>query len=175
MKTADSLPFLARANGTSEWMWFIFFRFLISTFINFLIVSSASVLICWIMYKKVDVNHFLHGFSMMLVKNKPVLKFVNFLFGVKFGEISIIILYRYSFPWDQTTLLGCFVEMGFTAINATMYLLTTGVFLLLFISICFYHNAFYKIFQHSVAELGRGKNDKRILCDLIQFHITTKE
>lgn len=56
------------------------------------------------------------------------------------------------------------------------YLLINGTVLLLFISIYYYTEAFYKMFQHSVRR-GPHKNldDKEFLRKLVQFHILIKE
>lgn len=77
-----------------------------------------------------------------------------------------------SLPWNQTTILGYFGEICFTVIASETYLIVTGVFLILFISICNHHQAFYDIFKQSINECNR--HDEKFIRGLIQFHISTK-
>lgn len=75
-------------------------------------------------------------------------------------------------PWNQTTLLGYFGESFIVAVDCTSYLFTTGVFLLLFLSLCIHHQAFHKMFKHSIDTLNQcDKNccDEKYLCGLIRF------
>lgn len=57
------------------------------------------------------------------------------------------------------------------------YLVLNGSILLLFISICWYHRAFYERFRDSVRQLDdrhRNQDTKTILHELIRFHVRVK-
>lgn len=65
---------------------------------------------------------------------------------------------------------------------AEAYLIVNGVFLLLFISMCLQHQAFYGMVQHSLNEFDHhshhsdgGRANKEFLCKLIRFHIMIKK
>lgn len=84
----------------------------------------------------------------------------------------------FSLPWNQTTFLGYSVEIAFTIYQGQTYMISNGVLLLFFISKCYHHQAFYSMFKHSVAKLEQSdanQSDKRLLCDLIQFHVSIRE
>lgn len=84
----------------------------------------------------------------------------------------------FSLPWNQRTPLGYAMEMFFSVFNADFYFIVNGAFLLLFISICKHHEAFYKMFEHSLRKYDQNdtdRMDKKSLCDLIRFHILVKE
>lgn len=69
--------------------------------------------------------------------------------------------------------MGYFGEILFSVMVEQAYMIVAGTVLLLFISICFYHQAFYKIFEHVINdELNQCKTVGRaeeIIRDLIQF------
>lgn len=57
----------------------------------------------------------------------------------------------------------------------TSYLIGNGVPLILFISMCLHHQAFYKMFQYSLEQFNvseRKRNDE--INDIIRFHVLTK-
>lgn len=80
-------------------------------------------------------------------------------------------------------MMGYFGEIIQTLIAAEIFLLVNGVPLVLFISICIHHQAFYKIFKHMIDEWNaRQKNqsadkdvEKFLAYDLIHFHILVKK
>lgn len=84
-----------------------------------------------------------------------------------------------SLPWNQTTVLGYLGEIGFIMFSAKAFMITNGVLLMFFVSICRHYGAFYQIFKHSIGKLTHSDRnnrcDKAILCDLIRFHISIKE
>lgn len=83
-----------------------------------------------------------------------------------------------SLPWDTTTLTGYIGEIIFDINLAEAFYIATGVLLLLFMSICLHHRAFYKRFQHSLRALDQPneiENIDKFICDLIRFHISIKE
>lgn len=68
--------------------------------------------------------------------------------------------------------------MIFVSTVAETYFLVNGAFLILFISICFHHRAFYKIFESTIEQLGNTNssyNDKLLLCQLVKFHVSVTE
>lgn len=59
-------------------------------------------------------------------------------------------------------------------------MIANGTILLLFISMCLHHRAFYKMMKNSIDKLNQKSNDEircdeKFLRDLIQFHISSKE
>lgn len=78
-------------------------------------------------------------------------------------------------PWDQTTPWGYFGETLYHLFVGEMYLLTNGAFLLLFISLCLHHRAFYQMFDNFVRKMDypdENRNDTRHVWKLIKFHNT---
>lgn len=75
--------------------------------------------------------------------------------------------------WNQTTYFGYFGEVISLSLGAGTYLIASGAVMLLFISVCLHHRAFFKIFEHTIDTLKQC--DKKSLCDLIRFHVTVKE
>lgn len=58
------------------------------------------------------------------------------------------------------------------------YMFINGSMILLFISICQHHDAFYKMIQYSVRKLNDSNDDKsneEIVRDLIDLNIQVKE
>lgn len=80
---------------------------------------------------------------------------------------------HFSLPWNQSTYLGYFAEILFHSITSYGYGISIGTPLLLFISLCFHHQAFSKMFKHSIDE--SEKYDAKLLCDFIRFHISAKK
>lgn len=59
-----------------------------------------------------------------------------------------------------------------------IFLIQNSAFLLLFISLCVFHRAFYQMFSHTLKKLdhrNENQDDEKFLCDLIRFHNTVKE
>lgn len=81
----------------------------------------------------------------------------------------------YRLPWDQTTLLGYFGEIFINVLILGGYLLTNGALLLLFMSICVYHQTFSKMFKHLIVEMNQDKMKEKYICSLTSFHISTKQ
>lgn len=90
-------------------------------------------------------------------------------------------LSKFSLPWNQTTLVGYAEELCFSIPVGFGYFFVNGVFSLLFISICQHHQAFYKMFKHSVVKSkpkrpnGTNQSDAKFFYDLIRFHTSVKE
>lgn len=81
-------------------------------------------------------------------------------------------------PWNQRSLLGWFYETIFSVVSSSLYLHTNVVFLTFFIAICEFHRAFLSYFVITMQK-NQNMNDKnrikRLLCDVIQYHISTKK
>lgn len=90
-------------------------------------------------------------------------------------------------PWNQSTIFGYFAEIAFFLMITGVFTLINGAFLLLFMSMCIHHRAFYEIIQHSIDEWNSTNADKnyginenylvnqRFICDLIYFHVLVKK
>lgn len=84
----------------------------------------------------------------------------------------------FSAPWDQNTPIGYLFEISFSTSAGECYFIINGAVLLIFISVCLHHQAFYQMFLHSINEFDRlqnKRNGKQHLCELIKFHCNTKE
>lgn len=90
-----------------------------------------------------------------------------------------MLLTVYSLPWDQMTLRGYFGEIGFSLGIVAASLTSNNMFLVLFVSICFFHRAFYEIFEHLIEKFkwqsGQDQSGQRLIYNLIRFHVSTKE
>lgn len=65
---ADSFRFLARANGTSEWLWKMFFVCTIIAATSVMMSALTSILLCRIINGSVEVDQLYHPYRVMLVK-----------------------------------------------------------------------------------------------------------
>lgn len=86
--------------------------------------------------------------------------------------------YPFSLPWNQQSLTGYFFMTCLDISTVESDFFFNGSILLLFIFICFHHQAFYKRFEYLVQKLevpDKKRNDKNFLHELIQFHILVKE
>ena len=83
-----------------------------------------------------------------------------------------------SLPWNQTTLLGYFGESTFMMFSGETFVYANGIMMLIFISICIHHLAFYEMLKYSIEKwnrLKKNQNDERFICNQIHFHNTVKE
>lgn len=89
-----------------------------------------------------------------------------------------------SLPWDQSSVVGYLGEVFHITIATKVYLIVNGVPLMLFISICTQHRAFYPIFKHSIdkwnardkiQQIQHHRDGKKFICGLIRFHLSVKE
>lgn len=69
--------------------------------------------------------------------------------------------------------MGYFGEIFITMAFAYGYLIIHGISLILFISMCLHHQAFSKIFKHTIEKTKECH--AKFLRDLIGFHLTAKE
>lgn len=85
--------------------------------------------------------------------------------------------HSFRLPWDVQTPLGYIAEILFSIGVCEVYLAFNGTILLFFVSICWYHRAFYHMFQQSLEEFNECAKDqyhKKLLCKLISFHNSIK-
>lgn len=85
----------------------------------------------------------------------------------------------YSLPWNQDTLVGYIGEIAYCCFVGEAYILSNGVILLLFVSICLHHKAFYQMYENAVIKLTEFDKNQNIheynnICDLVRFHVTIK-
>lgn len=81
-------------------------------------------------------------------------------------------------PWDQQAVFGFLGEMFYILAVALAYYFANGTFLVLLVSICMHHRAFYKMFKMFVRELDEldsARRQEEMLCHVIHFHVTVKE
>lgn len=86
-------------------------------------------------------------------------------------------------PWDQNTFYGWTVEAVFSVFSAISFLFVYPTFLIFFISICEYQNAFHEIFQSECTAIGRKARAqhcelidvKAAIRDVVNFHNLAKE
>lgn len=80
-------------------------------------------------------------------------------------------------PWNQNVISGYIYEICYDLFASGAYMITNGWLLLVFVSICLHHQAFYKMFHRKIRELNepdRCENDEQFLCNLIQFQNTAR-
>lgn len=80
-------------------------------------------------------------------------------------------------PWDQETFIGYIAEIICIVVTDEGYLLTSGSILLLYISMCLHHRAFYEMFRHLLRtreHQNRVKNQLEWIYDVIRFHSSVK-
>lgn len=83
----------------------------------------------------------------------------------------------YSLPWNQKTPIGYIVEVWYDVFLGVVYYTGNGAIMLLFISLCLFHRAFYNMYSHYLLQLNRtdkNRNNKEFLCDLIRFQNLVK-
>lgn len=91
-----------------------------------------------------------------------------------------MILYHFicSVPWNQSTISGYFCTMLFTTAIVVAFMVVHGLLLVLFISICIQHRAFYQIVQELIAQWNCHPKEyhsaHEFICRVIRFHISVK-
>lgn len=181
---------MEQANAKSEWMWRVYFLTMIIVPISAGILGPLSVLICWMRRGNIDTQYLYRPFRISYVEMHFFRLFVKFQFFFekkkfgflfwKFGKLEKKINWncRFRLPWNQTSALGYAQDLFVEVLIGEAYMIFNGSFLLLFISICLHHQAFYKIFQLAVRKLDfsdRNQSDETTMCQLIRFHILVKE
>lgn len=175
----DIEDFLSQADKLCELIWSIYFKLHVIYMVSVTIAPAASIISCWLIYGHFDVDHLFHILNMRSVSAAFIYRIKNFRNELVWIEKKIM---HFSSPWDKTTMLGYFGEIVQTWIAAEIYLIVNGVALVLFISICIHHRAFYKIFKHSIHEWNSCQKNQNhdedrgsiFVRDLIHFHILVK-
>lgn len=142
------MQYLMHANALSELMWTISLKYImpIAMAFNMALAALSAIISIWI-----------HGELVSSDLYHP------------FDEIQL--------PWNQLTFMGYLAEAFYTFMVGEMYLLASS-YILLFVSMCQHLDAFNQMFRHFVNELNQNRanlNDKRLLCQVIRFHIEIKE
>lgn len=92
---------------------------------------------------------------------------------------QICMFYQFRLPWDQQTTSGYIGEMGYCLIKGSVYAFANAALLLFFISLCLYHQAFYRRFEQLVHQIDDVKENPsaRIpyIYESIRFQNTIKE
>ncbi|XP_031632738.1 odorant receptor 67a-like [Contarinia nasturtii] len=146
-KDEDSFQFLERANDKCEWLLKFYFTRVFS--------------IQWFF-------HLLTGIGSLL--------FCMYLDG-ELNRDHLYEPFHFVLPWNQTTPLGYCGQLSVTLLYFISYFTLNGAFFLIFISMCFHHEAFYEMFQHKLRKLNHpdeNGNKKKLLCKIIQFQISIR-
>ena len=170
-KNTDSHEFLIRANKTCEWMWSLLWKSMIIFGVCIVMTAVASIFIVYLIHGEFDEVKFYRLIRLEWVKIlRPYFEWKNHKIYENF------IFFLDSLPWNQLTIWGYFGEISYYEISCAGYIFVIGVLLLLFISICIHHHAFYQIFEHSINEANRTKQfDKKYFYHLARCHIAEKE
>lgn len=121
-------------------------------------------------------REFFPSTSICVNVNLKIVSQIYFFF--QFDEIDCFSSCNFSLPWNQSTPMGYVGELCFSIWVGFGYFFANGAFLLLFISMCLHHQAFYGMFRHLVEKLKRPKKnrcDAQFLCDLVRFYISKRE
>lgn len=81
-------------------------------------------------------------------------------------------------PWNQSTLIGYLAEVFYGTFLCEVFIVATGSVLCLFMSMSWHHEAFFFMFRYSVRKLDKpetNNNNKKIIFDLVRFHMMVKE
>lgn len=156
-------------------MYRILFKTVIFGAIWIVAVSVVSVFICWFNHGHFDAKYVYHPFRLEWDFWK--------LFRTKWDSINTHVqinrlIFSYRLPWDNSTLIGFVAEICSILNCYHSYNIVNGSTMLLFISICLHHQAFFKMVQHSISKIDRNvhrQNYDQLLCELIHFHTSAKK
>lgn len=162
-KNAESIEFLMRANEKCEWMWKVYFIFGMGGYCADLILTAmTSILLCFHRYGTLDTQHlYLPSRLMWVTMHTFSLNYYNFWMN-------------FSLPWSHETLTGYFAEVLYSTISAESFLCFNGAILMLFISMCMHHAAFYDIYHNYVQKLNSDVRKMEPIFRIIRFHIKVK-
>lgn len=98
-------------------------------------------------------------------------------------EFKKCVILSYRLPWNQNTLQGWMIETLYSSFFSACYCLMAPLFLILFVSVCNYHDAFYKLFRFQIANIDATAGFEpfptvRIMETMhqsISLHISAKE
>lgn len=167
------IEILNHANNKCEWLWTIHFKFMTIFFLNVILLCGISIFICWLNYGKLQIDHFYHPADTECAK-----QLFNHFLKLLFDKICDSKCVFHRLPWNQSTFLGYFVEIFGGILYSEGYYLQNGVLLLLFLSICIHHQAFYKMFQYLTVELNHDDGNRCVqkhMGKLVRFHVSAKE
>lgn len=86
--------------------------------------------------------------------------------------------FRFSLPWNQSTPIGYSVEITLSISDPEFYMVSNGVFLLLFISLCQHHRAFYDIIEYTTRKIGKKESyqsNAYLFGDIVEIHTAAKK
>lgn len=166
--TIDSTGILARTNDTCELMWLILSRILPCLFIG---LSASFCLMTFfnLSHGIYDLDQFYRPYYSKCVSLS--------LFPISSYKTDIFSNSRFSLPWNQSKIVGYVGELGFIIASCEVALSTNCITIILFISMCLHHCAFYKLFKHTIKEWNccqQNQCSKTMICHLVRFHISVK-
>lgn len=91
--------------------------------------------------------------------------------------VSVFLRCEFQFAMESAHKHWIFL-ICYDLVTAEVYVFSGAMFIILFVSLCYHHRAFFKIFQHSLHTFDRSdeaRNDEILLFQLIRFHVTIKE
>lgn len=165
----ESFDHLVQAHNKSEQLWQFYFKLMLGVLIMLSITSGASVIHCWIINGRFDENSVFRPLKASYVEKDNL--------NTNFLKHSYILQF-FSVPWNQSTLFGFFEDVLFCIIVAEAVFLFNGAFILLFISICWHHQAFDQMLQHSLIKFehfNKKRDVKELICNFVNFHNAAKE
>lgn len=168
----DSFQFLMETNTRCQRMWRILIKCTIASMCWMFTTSTFSVIYFLKVHGTFDVNYLLHPFRITWVSNDCVC------WSSVDGLHHNLVIFSDRLPWDQSTPAGYFGEVIFDVFMGHAYLFCNFTFLLLFVSICWHHQAFHKMFEHTSRKLNnhdRNRNNTEFVCSLIRYQISVRE
>lgn len=176
----DSFRYLARANMKSEWIWKVFFKYVIPGFL----VGSLTTSIVSILFSLYKNGHFDREFVYLPEKFMYVRNSI-FIHAIKKSSIQIIIItYMHfsvldSLPWNQETFFGYFAEMIFYNYTCVAFYIACVMLLFPFVSFCWHHKDFYKMFRHLLQKMDgpdsdEEPNNNELLVKIIRLHTSVR-
>lgn len=170
----DVQQYLMHANDLNELMWTILLKYIMPIAIVFnMILAAVSAIISNWLHGELVSSDLYHPFNKMWVTTHYYA-----LFGLSLiYSLTTYVHSNSQLPWNQLTFIGYLAEAFYTFMVGEMYLLASS-YIVLFVSMCQHLDAFNQMFRHFVNELNQNptkRNDKRLLCQLIHFHIEVKE
>lgn len=161
------MRFLAQANDICEWMWRVYFKYIVASIAGVAITCLFSVLYCYIIRRDLNADNFYRPVRLVYDVEISVKHCATTLNDLNFYFIYI------SLPWNQMTDAGYVGEVCYSIGIGYAFLLINGTPLLFFISVCIHHQAFRKMFTAFIGNADQC--DEKTVCELIRFHTTTKE
>lgn len=177
-----SMKYLIEANKNGERITIFFMECCFGFVLATVVLGFMLILYCFITYGNFDANYLFLPYNYVCVTNSQN----NVL-------LCTIHINEYIFtvsrdPWSHESLIGWSIEYTFQVISGGSYLLISMVFASFFICICLHHHSFSKQFRgllnileveikkfHDHHSKSQHKKIILLLCQLVQFHTSTKE